>query len=153
MIKGKTFSEQFKESRNATGLSVAKLAELMLIPKRSLEKWESGERVPPPYVQRFVLNELEELKRNVPIIDAETWKTVQYKRRHQTETDTPKWKLPLGYKYEDGTVVIQEGGKVVVDEEEAEIVKRAAEEMERDGRVSPETEKELRRAWKEHYKN
>ena len=65
----KTFSERFKEARNATGLSVAKLAERMLISKRTLEKWESGERVPPPYVQRFVLNELEELKRTTIIID------------------------------------------------------------------------------------
>lgn len=59
----KTFSERFKEARNATGFSVPKLAERMLISKRTLEKWESGERVPPPYVQRFVLNELEELKK------------------------------------------------------------------------------------------
>lgn len=65
----KTFSERFKEARNETGLSVAKLAERMLISKRTLEKWESGERVPPPYVQRFVLNELEELKRTTIIID------------------------------------------------------------------------------------
>ena len=59
----KTFSERFKEARNATGLSVAKLAERMLISKRTLEKWESGERTPLIYVQRFVLNELEELKK------------------------------------------------------------------------------------------
>lgn len=59
----KTFSERFKEARNETGLSVAKLAERMLISKRTLEKWESGERTPPIYVQRFVLNELEELKK------------------------------------------------------------------------------------------
>ena len=149
----KTFSERFKEARNETGLSVAKLAERMLISKRTLEKWESGERVPPVYVQRFVLNELEELKRHKPIVNEETWNAAQYKRTHPEETDTPKWKLPLGYKYEDGTVVIQEGGKVVIDEEEAEIVKRAAEEMARDGQVSPETEKELRRAYTEHYKN
>lgn len=59
----KTFSERFKEARKATGLSVAKLAERMLISKRTLESWESGVRIPPPYVQRFVLNELEELKK------------------------------------------------------------------------------------------
>lgn len=58
-----TFSEQFKEARAETGLSVAKLAERMLISKRTLEKWESGERTPPLYVQRFVLNELETLKK------------------------------------------------------------------------------------------
>ena len=61
----KTFSERFKELRQATGLSVAKLSERMLIPLRTLQKWDSGERVPPPYVQRFVLNELEELKKQL----------------------------------------------------------------------------------------
>lgn len=141
----KTFSERFKEARAETGLSVPKLAERMLISKRTLEKWESGERTPPPYAQRFVLNELEELKRHSPIVDEETWSAAQYKRKHPEETDTPKWKPPLGYKYQDG--------KLVIDEENAEIVKRAADEMARDGQVSPETEKELRRAWKEHYKN
>lgn len=140
----KTFSERFKEARAETELSLAKLGERMLIPRRTLENWESGVRTPPVYVQRFVLNELEELK-HTPIIDEETWRAVQYKRTHPTETDTPKWKPPLGYKYEDG--------KIVIDEEKAEIVKRAAEEMARDGQVSPETEKDLRRAWKEHYKN
>ena len=59
----KTFSERFKEARAETGLSVAKLSERMLIPKRTLEKWESGERTPPVYVQRFVLNELDGLKK------------------------------------------------------------------------------------------
>ena len=57
-----TFAEKIKEAREATGLSVRALAERTLISKRTLEKWESGERTPPPYVQRFVLNELEGLK-------------------------------------------------------------------------------------------
>lgn len=59
----KTFSERFKEARAETGLSGAKLAERMLIPIRTLENWESGVRTPPVYVQRLVLNELEELKK------------------------------------------------------------------------------------------
>lgn len=63
MENTKTFSERFKEARKETGLSVAKLAERMLISKRTLEAWDSGLRTPPPYVQRFVLNELEELKK------------------------------------------------------------------------------------------
>ena len=57
-----TFSEQFKEARTATELSVAKLAERILISKRTLEKWESGERTPPLYIQRFVLDELNRIK-------------------------------------------------------------------------------------------
>lgn len=54
-----TFAEQLKEARAATGMSQQKMADRMLIPKRTLEKWETGERTPAPYVQRFVLNELE----------------------------------------------------------------------------------------------
>ena len=65
----KTFSERLKEARKETGLSGAKVSERMLIPKRTLENWESGVRVPPPYVQRFVLNELEEIGRTKIIID------------------------------------------------------------------------------------
>lgn len=59
----KTFSEQFKEARAETGLSLAKLSERMLISKRTLESWDGGLRTPPPYVQRFILNELETLKK------------------------------------------------------------------------------------------
>lgn len=57
-----TFAEKLKVARAATGLSQQGLADRALIPKRTLEKWETGERTPPPYVQRFVLNELEDLR-------------------------------------------------------------------------------------------
>lgn len=57
-----TFAEKLKEARAATGMSQQKMSDLMLIPKRTIENWEVGERTPPPYVQRFVLNELESLK-------------------------------------------------------------------------------------------
>lgn len=57
------FAEALKEARAATGMSQQGMADRMLIPKRTIEKWETAERTPPPYVQRFVLNELESLKR------------------------------------------------------------------------------------------
>jgi transcriptional regulator with XRE-family HTH domain len=56
------FAQALKAARAATGLSQQGMADRMLIPKRTIEKWETGERTPPPYVQRFVLNELESLK-------------------------------------------------------------------------------------------
>ena len=56
------FSENLKQARKAAGLSQKGMAERMLIPKRTIEKWEIGERTPPEYVQRFVLNELDQLK-------------------------------------------------------------------------------------------
>lgn len=55
------FSNQLKQARARTGLSQQGMADRMLIPKRTIEEWERGGRVPPPYVQRFVLNELESL--------------------------------------------------------------------------------------------
>ena len=55
----KTFAKQLKQARALTGLSQQGMADRMLISKRTIEKWETGERVPPEYVQRFVLNELE----------------------------------------------------------------------------------------------
>ena len=58
-----TFAEKLKTARAATGMSQQKMADRMLISKRTIEKWETGERVPPEYVQRFVLNELETMKK------------------------------------------------------------------------------------------
>ena len=67
-----TFAEKLKRARKAAGLSQQAMADRMLISKRTIEKWEIGKtgdeedqkkgRVPPEYVQRFVLNELETMK-------------------------------------------------------------------------------------------
>ena len=56
-----TFAEKLKAARAETGMSQQKMADRMIISKRTIEKWETGERVPPEYVQRFVLNELREI--------------------------------------------------------------------------------------------
>jgi transcriptional regulator with XRE-family HTH domain len=58
----KTFADLLKEARKASGLTQQGMADRTLIPLRTLQKWEIGERTPPPYVQRFVLNELDGLK-------------------------------------------------------------------------------------------
>lgn len=58
-----SFNEKLKQARNATGMSQQAMSDRMLIPKRTIEAWEVGHRTPPPYVQRFVLNELEDIKR------------------------------------------------------------------------------------------
>lgn len=57
------FHESLKAARAATGLSQQKLADITLIPRRTLQDWERGVAVPPPYVQRFVLNELATMKK------------------------------------------------------------------------------------------
>ena len=56
-----TFAERLKAARAAAGITQQGMADLTLIPLRTLQKWEIGERTPPDYVQRFVLNELTEM--------------------------------------------------------------------------------------------
>ena len=52
------FAEQLKEARKAAGLTQQDMTERMLIPRRTVQEWEAERREAPPYVQRFVLNEL-----------------------------------------------------------------------------------------------
>lgn len=52
----------FKAARLAAGLTQKRMSELMKIPFRTIQQWESGERTPPPYVRRFVLNELKDIE-------------------------------------------------------------------------------------------
>lgn len=55
------FADNLKVARKAAGMPQLQMAELMEIPKRTIEDWERGIAVPPAYVQRFVLKELEEI--------------------------------------------------------------------------------------------
>lgn len=54
-----SFGEKLKEARKGAGLTQQGLSERLEISKRTIEKWENGSRVPPDYVQRLVLKELE----------------------------------------------------------------------------------------------
>ena len=47
-----------KEARQAAGLSQAKMAKLFEIPKRTIESWETGERKPPTYVEKLIVEKL-----------------------------------------------------------------------------------------------
>jgi len=46
----------------AAGLTQKTMSELMEIPFRTIQDWEAGKRTPPPYVRRFVLNELKDIE-------------------------------------------------------------------------------------------
>ena len=48
-----------KEARNKIGWTQAFMAEMLHIPKRTIENWESGASTPPQYVERFIVNEIE----------------------------------------------------------------------------------------------
>ena len=54
-----TFAEQLKEARKKAVLTQQAMSNRMEIAKRTIQDWETGKRTPPPYVQRFVLNELQ----------------------------------------------------------------------------------------------
>lgn len=49
-----TPAEQIKAIRAGTGLSQASFARVYEIPKRTIENWEAGVRVPPPYLIRLL---------------------------------------------------------------------------------------------------
>lgn len=57
------FKDALKAARAATGMTQQAMADQTLIPKRTLQDWERGIAAPPPYVQRFVLNELATMKK------------------------------------------------------------------------------------------
>lgn len=57
------FRDRLKTARTAAGLTQRAISDATLIPLRTIQEWEGGKRTPPPYVQRFVLNELQSLKK------------------------------------------------------------------------------------------
>lgn len=52
---------KIEEARRAAGLSKAKMSELLEIPYRTIQNWESGTNEPPAYVERLVIRELERI--------------------------------------------------------------------------------------------
>lgn len=57
------FAEKFKAARKAAGMTQQSIEDLMQIPRRTVQDWEKGKMIPPPYVQRLVLKELESMKK------------------------------------------------------------------------------------------
>lgn len=60
-----TFAEQLKKARKSAGLTQQQLADMALIPKRTIENWESEKksgRAPAEWCQRLVLGEIERIK-------------------------------------------------------------------------------------------
>lgn len=52
-----------QELRQQLGWSRKQVADELLIPLKSYTKWETGERVPPLYVERYVITNLKSLIR------------------------------------------------------------------------------------------
>ena len=55
------FSKELKEARLAANLTQQGMADLTLVPRRTIQEWEAGTRNPPEYVKRWVLAELKEI--------------------------------------------------------------------------------------------
>lgn len=53
-----------REARLAAGLTQQKMAELMEIPKRTIENWEGNKTKCPPYVERLIIAELKRIAEN-----------------------------------------------------------------------------------------
>lgn len=52
---------EIKQARKYAGLTQKAMSDLMKIPVRTIQDWERELRVPPPYVKRFVINELKSI--------------------------------------------------------------------------------------------
>lgn len=52
-----------KEARQAAGLTQQAMSDLLGIPKRNIENWEGGQRKPPAWAERLIVEKLESLSR------------------------------------------------------------------------------------------
>ncbi len=55
-----------KQARTKAGLTQKEMSELMGIPKRTIENWESGARSCPGWTERLVIEELKRIKNAPP---------------------------------------------------------------------------------------
>lgn len=52
---------KLKELRTKAGLTQSKMGKIFEIPKRTIENWETGTRKCPVYVEKLLINKLEEI--------------------------------------------------------------------------------------------
>lgn len=52
-------SERIKEARKSAGLTQKRMSELLLIPLRTIENWESGKRNPPLWAENLIVEKLQ----------------------------------------------------------------------------------------------
>lgn len=50
-----------KEARKSAKLTQKQMSDLFEIPQRTIEAWEAGDRTPPPYVEKLIVEKLERL--------------------------------------------------------------------------------------------
>ena len=55
-----------KEARKAAGLTQQGMSDLLGIPRRTLENWESGRSLPPEWVEHLVVEKLNRIAKEFP---------------------------------------------------------------------------------------
>ncbi|WP_315451764.1 helix-turn-helix transcriptional regulator [uncultured Selenomonas sp.] len=56
-------SERIKEARKSAGLTQKRMSELLLIPLRTIENWESGKRNPPLWAENLIVEKLQMMRK------------------------------------------------------------------------------------------
>nr|DAM27996.1 MAG TPA: helix-turn-helix domain protein [Caudoviricetes sp.] len=56
-------SSKIQEARKAAGLTQEEMAEKLEIPKSTIEKWEMGIRIPPPWAEKLIVEKLRRMKK------------------------------------------------------------------------------------------
>lgn len=51
-------AKNIRDARKAAGLTQQQMSDLLGIPKRTIESWEAGVRVPPEWAEKLVLEKL-----------------------------------------------------------------------------------------------
>ncbi len=65
-----------KDERLNAGLTQQQMSDIMEIPKRTIENWESGLRKCPPYVERLIIKELREIASKNQVSDS--WLSLKF---------------------------------------------------------------------------
>ena len=53
---------ELKQARLNAGLTLKAMSEALEIPQRTIEAWEAGDRKPPAYVEKLVIEKLNSMK-------------------------------------------------------------------------------------------
>ncbi len=86
IIRGNDMHKNIKELRELTGLSQSQFSKEFNIPIRTLQKWESGERIPPEYMEGLLKDSI--LYRGLANIAAFKEKKNMYKNIQLPEYET-----------------------------------------------------------------
>lgn len=117
-------SQRIKQARQAAGLSQKKMSDLLLIPLRTIENWESGKREPPLWAENFIVEKLQAMQERETVKMRMVLKTKDGRRIGVVASDRPIINLVemihlCGFEIEEdsyGTYFMWEDEKVYLDD-------------------------------------